>query len=62
MEAYIKKEDEKLWVCTECGKTTAGYDLDYLAHYNLHLSCHLKETIKIYERVKNKDRGEREYR
>jgi|TARA_R100000093_G_scaffold71674_1_gene48337 ribosomal protein L37AE/L43A len=59
METYIEKQDEKLWVCTECGKTTAGYDGDYLISHNLHLSCHLKEEIKKEQSVKNNKRRER---
>jgi ribosomal protein L37AE/L43A len=53
METYIEKQDEKLWVCTKCGKTTAGYDGDYLVSNNLHLSCHLKEEIKKEQCVKD---------
>jgi ribosomal protein L37AE/L43A len=56
MEAYIEKQDEKLWVCTKCRKTTAGYDGDYLVSHNLHLSCHLKEEIKKEQSVKDKSR------
>ena len=62
MEAYITKEDEKLWVCKECGKTTAGYDGDYLVSHTLHLSCHLKNEIKKEKIVNNKNRREGEYR
>ena len=62
METYIEKQDEKLWVCNKCGKTTAGYDGDYLVSHDLHLSCHLEEEIKKEKRVKNKSRRQGEYR
>ena len=62
METYIEKLDLGLWVCTECGKTTAGYDGDYLVPHDLHLSCHLKEEIKKDKSVKNKSRRKGEHR
>ena len=53
METYIEKQDEKLWVCELCGKTTVGYDGDYLVSHNLHLSCQLKKEINKEHSVKN---------
>ena len=62
MEAYITKEDERLWVCTECGKTTAGYDGDYLISHTLHLSCQLEKEIKKELSVNNQSRRKGEHR